>query len=239
MNSTPAITEARSRLEEGLEKAKLILEAIARGEYCCLRHGLPYITPSILYEQAFCEMKLHLRLSKGAPSNARPSTATILLRELLRTKHNTSGIISPPMAATILSVPIIARPPALAVKDCVHAIYIAASFNKRPYHPQLVKAYAYAAIAHSLGIACNTMHLAFVSTRNPNSLKQLINLIQNPLKPKPTKIGDAKIVTMIYDHEKALAILSRLLAYWTMKREPQARKNSYCPKCPFNTHCTL
>lgn len=241
-----------STVEEALERAAQLLEAVSRGEYCCLRHGLPYVTPSLLASQAFCEMKLHLSLERGdhhAPPG--PSTARQLLAIMLRAKKRINAdealrgtVVSIPLAALVEGVPLVGRPPALALRNgCVRAVYLPKiSRAQRLYNSDIVKGYAYAATAQALGLLCSDARLVYILGVNERELLDTLHSLEDRgfrvFEPRPVP-GEKRLIVKVYDEYNAAGILSRLLAYWRGDREPQPRPGKWCNGCGYRELCPV
>ncbi len=234
-------------IARALEEARLILEAVASGEYCCLRHGLPYVTPSLLAEQAFCEMKLHLRLSRGEQAEYRRSELRLLLEALLGAKRllrpgdeERGVILSTPLAAIVEGLPVIGRPGALAVKGgCIRAIYLLRRRSGRLYPSEIVKGNAYALMADELGAACETLRIAYIQADSAEELREAIKGINDQFNPKslagPGSSGGIRV--LVYNPLEARQQVRYLAAYWLGAREPRPRPGAWCNRCPYRGSC--
>lgn len=231
-------------LEEALERARLLLEAITRGEYCCLRHGLPYVTPSILAGQAFCEARTELEMRLG-PREARPSpsTARRLLQVLLGAKRRLwgreSGVLSVPLAAVLHGVPVVGSPPVMVVEDgCVRAIYaVSQTRRRRLYTSHRVRIYAYALLAEELGIMCPGARLAYILAEEPLDAAELVRSLPEPGRPRPMEARGATLHLLAHDPVEEERLLEPLLAYWRGEREPVPRRGPWCAGCPYREDC--
>lgn len=233
-------------LLEALERAAQLLEAIARGEFCCLRHGLPYVTPSLLASQAFCEARLDYRLSRGeeegspSPNAARAVLQAVLgARRRLRSGDEEKGVVlDTPLAAVVYRIPLVGRPHALAVKGgCVKAVYVAKK-GRRVYTSDRVKANAYASMVKELGMACGTMRIAYLLAESPNEAARLLMSLDDPFNPRPQAGGDStRLVVEVYDEAEAERLLAPLAAYWLGLRDPSPRPGRWCSQCPYRGIC--
>jgi CRISPR/Cas system-associated exonuclease Cas4 (RecB family) len=229
-----------------LENAQLYFEAVSRGEYCCLRHGLPYITPSLLAEQAFCEMRLHLRLTQGdIPDKVSTSSARELLKIMLNVKNKVPKLmelreffLSIPLAAIVNDVPILGRPPAIHVKDgCADKIYIVkTSSSLRIYRSDIVKGLAYSLIIYKTGLSCKDLGITYVVTREPKHIVKAIRVVKGD---ELVSSNDIRVVKKVFDYYEAMNTLSPLLAYWLGMRDPYPIKTSYCKRCTYKNLCTI
>ncbi len=231
---------------EALENAQLYFEAISKGEYCCLRHGLPYVTPYLLAEQTFCEMRLHLRLLRGdIPDKINNSIARELLKIMLNIKSRLPKLIvskefflSIPLAAVVNNVPILGRPPAIHVENgCADTIYIVkTSPSLRIYHSDIVKGFAYSLIVYKTALSCKDLKIVYIVTRETKHIIKAIRMIKGE-ESVPNK--EIRVVKKIFDYYEAMKILSPLLAYWLETRNPQPVKSSYCMKCTYKDLCPI
>lgn len=231
-------------LDEALERARLLLEAITRGEYCCLRHGLPYVTPSILAGQAFCEARtdfeMRLASSESKPS---PSTARRLIQVLLGAKRRLwgrdSGVLSVPLAAVLHGVPVVGSPPVLVAEGgCVRAIYaVSQTRSKKLYMTHRVKIYAYALLAEELGIMCSNARLAYILAEEPLDAAELVKSLPEPAHPRPLETRGATLHLLAHDPVEEERLLEPLLAYWRGEREPRPRRGPWCSGCPYRVDC--
>ncbi len=236
---------SRGGLAEALEATRLLLEAVSSGEYCCLRHGLPYVTPSLLAEQAFCERRLEHRLAEGGEKEppASPVQARKLLEALLGARRRLwtgeEKVITAPLAALVEDVPLIGRPPALALDEgCVRAVYLVKVTSRpRLYHSDRVKAYAYATLVERAGIACSDMKIAYVTTPEPIDLKELLALLPDPTRPRPVKGEHVSVHILAHDPRMEMELLAPLLAYWRGERSATPRPGPWCRTCPYQRLC--
>ncbi len=236
----------QKRLLDALEEARLVLEAVIRGEYCCLRHGLPYVTPGLLGEQAFCEKRLDFRLALGEEREPPPSPvqARKLLEAVLGAKRRLwtgrEEVVTVPLASIVQGVPMAGRPPAMALGEgCVAALYLVKVTGRHRLYPSdRVKAYAYALLAEAAGIACSDMKIAVVTTGEPLGLAELRGLLPEPRRPRPRAGEEAAIHVLAHDPSEEERLLSPLLAYWRMERGPAPRRGPWCGKCPYRDRCS-
>lgn len=241
---------AAKPVDEALEEAAQLLEAISRGEYCCLRHGLPYVTPSLLASQAFCEMKLHISLERGERQGPPgPSAARQLLGVMLRARKRIGAddavrgtVASIPLAALVEGVPVVGRPPAIAFRGgCIRAIYIP-KITRAPrlYGSDMVKGYAYAATAQSLGLLCDSAKLVYIIGVNEKELLETLLSMErlgfNVFEPRPLP-GERRAIVRVYDDYESAKILSGMLAYWRGERGPRPRPGRHCGKCGYRELC--
>jgi hypothetical protein len=235
-------------LEENVERVRVLLDAIARGEYCCLRHGLPYVTPSLLSSQAFCEYKLDMQLASGRlevpkPSDARRLVEAILqVRRLIPDEPPASGrlALSVPLAAVVDGVAIVGRPHALIFSPRgLEAIVVGklASKPSRVYDTDRVKLYAYAVLAEASGfLVPSTAKLVLVSARQPGELVEALRSLEsNELRAGVH--GGAYVHVLAHDPLMEREVVSELLAYWRGLREPRRRVGPWCSGCPFKEQC--
>jgi len=110
------------RFLQAMEELRLLVEAIGGGEYCCLRHGLPYLRPSLLARQAFCEMQVELMLRRGI-EKAVYRDERLLVEAVLEAKRRLARVptkpriaVSMPLAALVNSIPMLGRPDVLLVE---------------------------------------------------------------------------------------------------------------------------
>lgn len=236
---------ALTSLEEALEATRLLLEAITRGEYCCLRHGLPYVTPGLLAEQVFCEARLDYRLARGEAREPPPSPmqARRLLQALIGAKRRLwtgeERAVSLPLAALLQGVPVVGRPPVMALNgECVSAIYsVKVSRRPRLYPGDRVKLYTYALLASSNRLLCPDARLATVVVPEPIALQELIHLLPDPAHPRPLQGSAVSIHVLAHDPETEEAMLAPLLAYWRGDRPPKPKPGSWCSRCPYFEIC--
>ncbi|NOZ88656.1 MAG: hypothetical protein GXO15_01880 [Crenarchaeota archaeon] len=231
-------------LSEALGHAKVLLEALSRGEYCCLRHGLPYVTPSLLSEQVFCEAKLDMRLSRGDPVEAKPRRELRMLLEALlgarRLLRDTGGryTLSTPLAAVVEGLPLVGRPAVLGVEgDCVSVVYMLRGRRGKLYPTEVVKGYAYGAMLEELGASCGSLRIAYVAAENPSQLRKAIESLEDPLEPASLAGEGFEVRVRIYNPPEARSTIAHLAAYWTGRRPPRPRPGPWCTRCPYRGFC--
>ncbi len=231
-------------LGEALEQAKVLLEALSRGEYCCLRHGLPYVTPSLLSEQVFCEAKLDIRLSRGDPVEAKPRRELrMLLEALLGARRLLRGArgrytLSAPLAAVVEELPLVGRPAVLGVEnDCVSVVYLLRGRRGRLYPTEVVKGYAYGAMLEELGASCGSLKIAYVAAEKPSELRRAVESLGDPLEPSSLAGEGFEVRVRIYNPLEARNTIAHLAAYWTGRRPPRPRPGPWCVRCPYRSSC--
>ena len=231
-------------LLEALESMRLVLEAISSGEYCCLRHGLPYITVGDLVRQALCEMRLHYEYSRGGVGEARRRELRVLVEAVLEARRRVSegfsdGVLSTPLAAVVEGVPVVGRPDAILVsRGRVEAIVwakVSRSTRVKPW--DRVRLYSLGLLADYGGLPRSSLKLVLVVAPEPAGLIEPLKLLRNRVEPGQ---GDGYSVHVLaYDREVALNYVGPLLAYWKGLRDPVARRSRACMDCPFRSICGL
>ncbi|ABM80282.1 hypothetical protein [Hyperthermus butylicus] len=233
-------------LETILEATRQLLEAIAQGEYCCLHHGLPYVTPGLLANQAFCEMRLELGFLSGEveaprkPSDARVLVEAVLqARRLLPRKLVERLALSTPVAALLQNVPVIGRPHAiLLAHGRVEAIVIGkiTSRPSRLYHSDRVKLYAYAQLLEAAGFRLTPgTKLVLAAAHSPRELAEALKVLENEIKP--ASLGNSYIHVLAHDPAAEEELLAPLLAYWRGEKPAQPRPGPWCSTCPYRSKC--
>jgi len=240
---------AQNGLLARLEEQRLILEAISRGEYCCLRHGLPYVTPSILASQAVCERKAVYELLE---SRYKPvaSDAKQLVKIVLQTKsklpRTLPGYFSldTPLAAIVQGVPVIGRPHSIVfVNGVVSAIIVGKRTNRpeRLYLSDRVKLYTYGLLASRAGFPLGSRtRLVLVAARTNNDLVEAVKHVYKWLRngaSLPPRDKRFTIHFMAHDESVEEETLAPLLAYWRGEREEHAEPGPWCNRCPLSSSC--
>jgi hypothetical protein len=236
------------KLREIVEQVKMVLEAITRGEYCCLRHGLPYITPSLLASQAFCEYKLELQLASGDLEKPKVSDAAKLVEAILQVKRlipdrpPASGrlSLSIPLAAIVDDVAIVGRPHAMLFSSQGLEAIVIGKLTSKPdkvFLSDRVRMYTYALLAESAGFKIPAhAKLVLVSAKKPKELAEALKTLENN-GLRAGRVGEAYIHVLAHDPLLEREIISRLLAYWKGLRNPEKRVGPWCQKCPYHEVC--
>jgi hypothetical protein len=238
-------------LQDVLEEQRLLLEAITRGEYCCLKHGLPYITPSILSAQAFCEYKAVYELiespRKPTASEAREFVKLVLrAKRFLPRKIEGYFALDTPLAALVNSVPVIGRPHSIVfVNGYVRAIVIGKVSKKhqRLYISDRVKLYAYGLLAAKAGLPLGSYtRLILVTASTKDKLLDALRATYEWLKvggSYPPKSQSYTIHFLAHDEALEEELLAPLLAYWRGERGEKPNPGPWCETCPFREKCPL
>ena len=235
-------------LRNVVERARVLLEAIARGEHCCLRHGLPYVTPSLLASQAFCEYRLDTQLRAGVIGAPRPSDARRLVEAILQVRRlipNTpppSGrlALSAPLAAIVDGVPVVGRPHAMLFTSRGLEAIVVGKLTSRPsrvFETDRVKLYAYAVLVEASGFRVpSSARLIVVAARQPRELAEALKTLEaNGVRAGV--VGEAYVHVLAHDPLLERDLISRLLAYWKGLREPARKVGPWCNACPFRETC--
>ena len=235
-----------------IDRVRNVLEAVSRGEYCCLRHGLPYVTPSLLAAQAFCEARLDFQLARGEVEAPKPSDARVLVEALLRARRiipreppkDGRLVLSVPLAAVIDGVAVVGRPHAVVVSSRGLEYIVAGKISSRPgrvYETDRVKLYAYMQLTVGAGFRVHSgAKLVLVAARSAKSLAEALNTIaREGVKPLMVGDGEAYVHVLAHDPQAEVETLSYLLAYWRGLREPRPRPGRWCSSCPFRSLCPL
>jgi len=236
----------RARLEETIERVRLLLEAVSRGEYCCLRFGLPFVTPSLLASQVFCEKKLEYTLiNEHDPGARRISEARKLVEVLFEAKrriprHTDTFVLSIPVAAVVEGVPIIARPHAVYFDAGRVAAIVVGKISTKPwrmYGSDKVKLYAYALTLAYAGFPLTSRTELILAAAEDN--RKLIGILSSVdlSSVKPIADNGAALHVLVHDLDAELEAISPLLAYWREERKPTARRGSWCTRCPYYGSC--
>ncbi len=229
-------------LLEALEKQKQLLDAISSGEYCCLRHSLPYVTVSDLALQAYCEMRLHLALARGAVGEPRRRELRLLVEAVLKASKRVRGdcdniALSIPVAGVVEGVPVVGRPDAILVRGGRVSAIVWAKVSKRlkPAMWDRVRLLALALVADYGGLPMtNPTHLVLVVGETPSAVKKGLQAL---IVGEDLVGSDYTIYQMVYDRLDALKWVAPLLAYWRGEREPRPRPSRGCSKCPYRDVC--
>jgi len=144
-----------------------------------------------------------------------------------------------PLAALVDNVPLVGRPPAMALRGgCVAAIYaVKVTKRHRLYPADRVKLYAYGMLAEETGAACPGMKLVMVTAEEPLGLRELLTLVPTPEEPRPTKGETVSIHVLAHDEHTERETLAPLLAYWRSEKPPRPRPGPWCRGCPFRERC--
>jgi len=236
-------------LLERLEEQRLLLEAISRGEYCCLRHGLPYVTPSILSSQVLCERKAiqELLASDRKPG---PNEAKELVHVILRAKRTLPRVLpdyfslDAPLAALIQEVPIIGRPHSIVfVNNRVSAVIVAKITTKpeRFYLSDRVKLYAYGLLAARAGLPLSSRtRLVLVTAKDKARLVDVLTQVYRWIRSGasiPPKGRGYRVHFMAHDEAVEEEMLAPLLAYWRGERGERIEPGPWCRYCPVADSC--
>jgi len=233
---------------QAMEELKLLLEAVGGGEYCCLRHGLPYLRPSLLARQAFCEMQVELMLHKGVEKvvyrDERLLVEAVLeaRRRLVRVPSRSRIAISIPLAALIDSIPMLGRPDALLVeKGRIVGLVRLKIGSNRVSRGDLVRLYSYGLIVDYSPLPSkeNLDLLLVVANSKTDAIRKLQTLRQAFESSKPLYRVEG-VHLFAYDRGYALQILSPYLQYWIGSRDPQASPSpTKCSRCELRVECPL
>lgn len=240
---------AQGGLLARLEEQQLILEAISRGEYCCLRHGLPYVTPSILASQVICEKKaIHELLESRYKPVA--NEAKQLVKLILQTKSKLPRILPDyfsldiPLAAIIQDVPVIGRPHSIVfINGTVSAIVVGKRTNRpeRLYLSDRVKLYTYGLLASRAKLPLHSRtKLVLVAAKTNKDLIEATKHVYQWLKngaSLPPKGRRFTIHFIAHDESVEEEILAPLLAYWRGEREEHIEPGPWCSACPLSSSC--
>ncbi len=233
-----------------LEEQRLLLEAISRGEYCCLRHGLPYVTPSILASQTLCEKKtIHELLS--SPRRPVPDEARQLVKVILNTKKRLPRVLPEyfsldiPLAMVIQGVPVIGRPHSIVfVKGFVQAIVIGKKTSRpeKLYLSDRVKLYTYGLLASRAGLPLGSRtRLVLVAAKDNQHLVEAIKRVHQWLRAGaslPPRSRSYTIHFLAHDESVEEETLAPLLAYWRSAREEYVEPGPWCRNCPLRDSCS-
>ena len=233
-----------------LEEQRLLLEAISKGEYCCLRHGLPYVTPSILASQTLCERKaIHELLS--SPRKPVSNEAKELVKIILNTKKKLPRMLpeyfslDAPLATIIQGVPVIGRPHSIVfVKGFVQAIVIGKKTSRpeRLYLSDRVKLYAYGLLASRAGLPLGSRtRLVLVAARDNQHLIEAIKSAHQWLRAGaslPPRSRSYTVHFLVHDEGVEEEALAPLLAYWRGDREEYVEPGPWCRSCPLRDSCS-
>ena len=237
-----------SKFLQAIEELKLLLEAVGGGEYCCLKHGLPYLRPSLLARQAFCEMQVELLLreenKKPVYRDERLLVEAILdaKRRLVREPTRPRITISVPLAALVHNIPMLGRPDALLVeKGKVVGLLRLKIGSNRISRSDLVRLYSYGLIVDYSPLPSreNLSLLLVVADSRTDAIGKLRALKQAFENSEPLHRVNG-VHVFAYDRDYALHILSPLLQYWVTGREPQASPfPAKCSRCEFRSRCPV
>ncbi len=225
-----------------IERIRMLLEAISKGEYCCLRHGLPYVTVGELVRQSLCEMRLHLEYTRGVDVEARRRELRLLVEAVLEARRRippgfSDGVISLPLAAVVEGVPITGRPDSIVVRSGrVEAIVWAKVGSLRLKMWDRIRLYTLGLLVDYAEVpTTHTLHLVLVAAREPGKLVEPLKTIRSELRPIA---GEGYMVhVLVYDKDTALKYVGPLLAYWRGEREPVPRPSKACSSCPYRDTC--
>jgi len=236
------------RFLQAMEELRLLLEAVGGGEYCCLRHGLPYLRPSLLARQAFCEMQVELMLRKGVERvvyrDERLLVEAVLeaRRRLVRVPAQPRIAISAPLAALVDGIPMLGRPDALLIERgrVVGLLRLKVGSN-RVSHSDLVRLYSYGLMVDYSPLPSreNLSLLLVVANSKTDAVEKLQALKQAFEDGKPLYRVDG-VRLFAYDRGYALHLLSPFLQYWIGAREPRASPSpTKCSRCELRLVCPV
>ena len=236
------------RFLQAMEELRLLVEAIGGGEYCCLRHGLPYLRPSLLARQAFCEMQVELMLRRGI-EKAVYRDERLLVEAVLEAKRRLARVptrpritVSMPLAAQVNSIPMLGRPDVLLVeRGRVVGLLRLKIGSSRVSRGDLARIFSYGLMVDYSPLPSreNLSLLLLVADSKTSAIERLQALKQAFENGKPLyHVGGVHLFT--YDRDHALHFLSPLLQYWVGAREPLASpSHAKCSRCELGWACPV
>lgn len=237
-----------SRFLQAMEELKLLLEAVGGGEYCCLRHGLPYLRPSLLARQAFCEMQVELMLRRGVEKivyrDERLLVEAILeaRRHLVKAPSRPRIAISIPLAALVDSVPMLGRPDALLVeKGRIVGLVRLKIGSNRVSRSDLVRLYSYGLIVdYSPLPSKENLNLLLVTANSKTDAIGKLQALKQAFEENKPLYRVEGVHSFAYDRGYALQMLSPYLQYWVGARDLQASPSpAKCSRCELRVECPL
>ncbi len=232
-----------AKLVEALEHVANLLHAIVHGEYCCLRHGLPYIRVGDLVEQVYCEMRLHYKLAEGVDVEARKRELRRLVEFLLEARRRVPArptrrlSLSIPLAALVEGVPVVGRPDTLIIEDGkVRSLVWVKETSRvlRVYERDRIRLYSLGLLVDYSGLPRHQdMRLILVTVESREKLARALEELSSP------RVGEGYAIHVLaYEREVALSHVAPLLAYWLQLREPTPRPSPWkCSSCPYRSVC--
>ena len=237
---------AWDRFLQAIEELRLLLEAIGGGEYCCLRHGLPYLRPSLLARQAFCEMQVELMLRKGV-ERVVYRDERLLVEAVLEAKRRLARVptkpriaVSMPLAALVNNIPMLGRPDALLVeKGRVMGLLHLKIGSNRVLRSDLARLFSYGLMVDYSPLPSreNLSLLLLIADSKTSAIEKLQALKQAFEDNEPLyRVEGVRLFA--YDRGYAFHFLSPFLQYWIGAREPLASPiRTKCSRCELGWAC--
>ncbi|NPA05479.1 MAG: hypothetical protein GXO09_05240 [Crenarchaeota archaeon] len=231
-------------LGEALEEERLLLEAIGRGEYCCLRHGLPYVRVSMMVGQLLCERRLDYELSEGR-IEVHVRELMRLLRPLLASARSLAGcsggrlVVSMPVAALIDRVPVVGRPDAILFEDCRVAAIVRLKEAERASRLDEARLRLYGLLVDYSPLPhAEPLRLIEVCSVDRRVLAEALLALRGGGIEGLKAVEGCRVYSWIYDRGSALQLFSRLAGYWLGLRAPMPRPGRLCMECRWRGVCS-
>ncbi len=229
-------------MARGLEEEGVLLEAIGRGEYCCLRHGLPYVRVSMLVSQLVCERRLDLDLREGLVE-VKARELLKLLRPLMDSRRrllSCSGrrlVVSLPLAAVVEGVPVVGRPDALLVDDCRVSAVIRVKESGRFSRLDEARLRLYGLLLdYSPLPRSSVLRLVQVYGDRECIAEAVLRARESGVEALRGLRG-CRASILVYDRGSALSLFSRLAGYWLGARDAVPRPGWPCRECRWRGVC--
>ncbi len=205
-----------------------------------LRFSLGFLRGSEVAQQFFCEMKLHIQYERGEVDyEQRRLAARNLVRKVLGAKRLvTRGWSSLPLVAVLHDVPVVSSLDAALVDgDRVELVVKAreAKPSRKLYATDEALARLHLLMLEELGFKVSTAKYVFIRGSREALASALMQLQQGKI-PLPGE--ELSVHVLSHDPARSEEMIGWALAYWLMKRPPQAMPSrNKCANCPYRSLC--
>ncbi len=241
------MTAKCANIAEELEELANLVEAVRRGEYCCLRYGLPYVRASDIASLALCPLRKHYEILNytdditGRAKNSLQLLARAILKAKKTVPEKRKFFLDTPIASIIQGVPVIGRPTALLINDCkVVGILLARQrrFNKPSLYDRILLQ-VYAALVDYSPLTSTTTIKAYLVQADGDTLTTLLRRLAGLQEENNWR--QMGIISLVYERSDFLNKYHRLLDYW---KNPEIKplpnpSPQRCKTCPYYSECPV
>jgi len=215
-----------------------------------LRFGLGFLKVSELVQQVYCELRLHYMYSKGIePEYKRRSIIRKLLELYFQVEKDIDkartgrAYMRIPLTSIIQGVPIIGTPDMILFDHYIPlAILRVKKSNKLKIYPEdEVRGLIYGRLLEALGFNVIALKYIIVVVKDLKDILDILHEVVDSIVKEEyhvTPIPNVRIAIRVYNGKEAEELLSYLLSYWKILREPKPNPSKpKCSRCEYSSIC--
>ena len=197
---------------------------------------------SLLAEQVFCELRLHHAIVEGKAFRVSPGIARKIVREIIGTRRK-SFLVGAVFSGELCGAPVAVSPDLVVLDGHGKVRYIVRARIRGGLRISLsdeIHSMTAMLLAEESGMLGSDPLMAFMVAVSGDALREAMEAVMTSNGIiKPMRGNGWLISTRVYERERAVEIVCRLIEYWLGLRPPRPSPSPYkCRLCEYSGQCS-